>query len=153
MIRFITALSIFLLLALSSCISTHPKVLGPLAEEPHSEAIHLHKAFLTLAGIGEDSGILKKMKSVEVVTCEDSRNFQDFDSVFNSIASGRNMELMVETKEAGETTYIYAISDNKKDAIKELLILTAEKSERSAVYIKGKIPLSELMENPKAFVN
>lgn len=149
----IPTFAISLCVLLTSCISTNPKVLRPLADQPDSEAIYLNKGFLTIAGRGSDSEIIKKIKSIEVVTCENAGRFQDFDSLFNKIVTERNMELLVETSEPKEAVEIYAISSKKSEVVKEILIKCIEPSECSVVYMKGNFPVAELIEHPEDLIN
>lgn len=151
--KIIITLAIALSLLLTSCISTNPKVLRPLAEQPHSEAISLGKWLLSIAGKESDSEIVKKINSIEVVTCENADSLQEFDSLFGKIVADRNMELLVETSEPKEAVEIYAISDKKSEVVKEILIKCTKPSECSVVYMKGNFPVAELIEHPEDLIN
>ena len=141
-------LALSLCLLLTGCIIGSPKVLKPMASHPGTEAVRIPSGTLALArhSSGDESDVLKHLKSVEVVSCEDPEALEEMDSEFQDLVKKRKLELLIEANEPGEAVQIYVTTDRSGDVIKELLIRSAEKDEYDFVYLKGKFKISELLE-------
>lgn len=146
--KLLIPLALTLCLLLTGCIIGSPKVLKPMASHPGTEAVRIPSGTLALArhSSGDESDVLKHLKSVEVVSCEDPDNLEELESEFQDLVKKRKFELLIEADEPGETVRIYVTTDRSGDVIKELLIRSAEKDEHNFVYLKGKFKLSELLE-------
>lgn len=152
--KFLILLTLSLTVLFSSCIIAKPKVLGNMAGYPRTEAIRIPKQMLRIAGCAaeDESGLLRSLNSLEVITCEDRRSMPILDSEFERIVNERGLELLVSSTDSLESVDIYAEMNSKNTVIKELLIRDRERKEQNFIYLKGKFDLGKLLESdPKSF--
>lgn len=146
---------VMLLLAsmLGSCIIGKPKVLGALNGYPASEGVRVPVGTMMilgrLAGAGDDySEYGGKVKTVEAFECTDAASAAAIAQDVAAVVRERRLELLLETRSAGETTAIYALMPKGDGTIiRELLIHSSEGRETDVVFLRGKFDLSKFMED------
>lgn len=151
--KLLIPLVLSLTVLLSSCIIAKPKVLGSMSGYPRTEAIRIPKQMLRIArrAADDESGLLRNLNSLEVITCEDRRSMPILDSEFERIVNERGLELLVSSTDSLESVDIYAEMNSKNTVIKELLIRDRERKEQNFIYLKGKFDLGKLLESdPKS---
>lgn len=134
----------------SACVSDAPDVLSPLASIPDNTIVRVSGGALKLAmmAVPSNAGFVKKIKSVEVFTCEDSGQSDAIADASRRIAESRGMELLLEQRDSTDTVHIYGLESEKKAGeVKEILIQVAEPGETTVVFIKGKIDIASILEN------
>lgn len=148
--RILASIIALIAVLFSACVSDTPDVLSPLASFPDNTIVRVSGAALKLAmaAVPSDAGFVKKIKSVEVFTCEDSGQTDAIHEAARGIAESRGMELLLEQRDSAETVHIYGLeSDKKAGEVKEILIQVAEPDETTVVFIKGKIDIASVIEN------
>lgn len=132
---------------LAGCVSSEPKDLVSLSEYPGT-TVRVTSSMLKMTSVfaGEEGKFMRKLKSVEVFTCEDPKWADAVMNASRAIAQERGMEVMIETRSAKESVDIYAIEPGKKGVVKEALILTAEPDECNVIYLKGSIDFGALIK-------
>ncbi len=148
---FIFAL-LFLALLLSGCVSEQPEILSSLSDYPGT-AVRIPSSTLKFTSLmaGKDSKFLRKLNTVEVFTCEDSASVDAVAAASRAIAEERGMELMIETRDSLAVVHIFVVESDKSGIMKEILIQDLEPEECNVVYVKGKIDISSLTDDPEDF--
>lgn len=139
---------------LSGCVSGSPEVLEPLSVFPNHTVVRVNGATLKLSTmmLQNEGGFVKKIKSVEVFTCEDCDCISEIEDVSRGIAESRGMQLMIEQRDSAETVNIYGLESQKKAGVmKEILIQTIEPSEFNVVFVEGEIDIASCLKNSGNF--
>lgn len=133
---------------LGSCVSSRPKELAALSEYPGT-TVRVPSSTLKMTSLcaGGDGKFMRKLKSVEVFTCEDRKRTGAVMEASRRIAQERGMEMIIETRSAKESTEIYILEGGKKGVVKEVLIQSVEPDECEVVYLKGNIDVAALMKD------
>ena len=136
---------------LGSCVSSKPKELAALSVYSGT-TVRVSSSMLKLTSLcaGDGGNVMRKLKSVEVFTCEDRNQTGAVMEASRKIAQERGMEVMIETRSAKESTEIYALESGKKGVVKEVLIQSVEPDECEVIYLKGNIDVASLV-NDRSF--
>ena len=139
--RIFTPIVIVFVVLLSGCVSGSPDVLKPLSVFPNHTVVRVNGATLKLSTmmLQNEDGFVKKIKSVEVFTCEDCDRIAEIEDVSRGIAESRGMQLMIEQRDSAGTV------------MKEILIQTIEPSEFNVVFVKGEIDIASCLKNSGNF--
>lgn len=140
-------------LPLSAKSKSNDRVFAEVAGLPGVEAVYIGPAAMKLAGgsltqkagLGNLSGSLKDIESLEVITCSNKTEIDKIKKFAQKVVSDMDLGLMVEWTEAKEQTRIYGnVPDDK--TISSLLVETSDADEYSLVFIRGTIDLEGLMQ-------
>lgn len=85
---------------------------------------------------------------MEAFECTDAASAASIAQDVAAVVRERRLELLLETRSAGETTAIYALMPKGDGTIiRELLIHSSEGRETNVVFLRGKFDLSKFMED------
>ncbi len=140
--------TLMILWGLSSCGSAGE--FSRFKKYDNVDVVHIPKfvTHLTSCLVKSDKGpqsLVKGLGSLDVVSCEDEKNFGDVIKEAESVIEKEKSELILEVTEAKERVRIYGNSDTNKGKVKNVIIISEEPGELSVVRINGSINMADIM--------
>ncbi len=145
-------LSLFAVMAPLAINAKEKRYLAKLAKHPEVESVYISPAAMKFAksarisqlNAGEYTSYIKDIQSMEIINCDHSSYFiKKLRAEAQEVIDRLGMEMIMETKEDGDITRIYAKmpeGDTEAKQFDSLLIENLEDdSEYNIVYIRGKI--------------
>lgn len=128
--------------------------LNGLKGDKNIETVYIGKAMMKMAGAAVDVSTssavpkeaVKSVDALEVASTENMNSIPKLKAMVDKIVKEQKMELLLETNEDDENTYIYGVMSEDGNVMNLMLIYAQEKTEADIVIIKGKIDTAKLAQ-------
>lgn len=157
----IVLVSLIAFFATEDIYAAEKRVFEEVANLPDVESVYVGPAALRLAGNsaatvsglpGMPNGLaasLKSIKSLEVLSSRNAASNTKIKAVVRKIIASKHLELIIESKENGEATRIYAYVPKNAEGnapLANLLIENSDGKEYAVVYINGTIDTAAMQQ-------
>lgn len=147
----IGAVFIYLLLIVGCTSCGSPKEFRQLKSYDNIDIVHIPRGIGWMIGPtlsmadGEAGRMVRGFRSLTVVDCEGKKGRKEVMECVDRVLDKDKSELIIETHEGKESTFIYGRIKPGDKKIRDLIIVTDEPSDLSVVRIKGSFDLNAVI--------